>query len=280
MKKLFKVIFLFSLLFLSSNAFAATLSVGTDISRIKNGEVFNATLYLDTVGQSINTLEGDLFYDNNFIKAEAVNIGNSFVNLWVEKPNIKTAGSIHFSGITPGGVVTERSEVLSVVFRAEKEGDVELALKNIYLFINDGAGTQANTKISNTNIQITNDAVGEVAKASIKDTIVPEKFTIIRTKDSSVYDNKYFIAYNSTDKESGVDHYKVCEFWNCVITDSPFLLNNQTPFYYIAVNAYDGSGNQRGSLLVSPFLILLVVLVIIIFALSYFFRRYLPFYKV
>ena len=114
----------------------------------------------------------------------------------------------------------------------------------------------------------------EVKPVILKDSIIPEKFIITRTKDSSIYDNKYFLVFSTTDKESGIDHYQVCEFFSCVAGESPFLLQNQTPFYFVAVNAYDMNGNFISSTLTSIWLILLIVLLLpIIGILAFIFYR-------
>lgn len=246
--------------FFSRSVFAANIELSAEKNVFQKNEVFTITILLNTEGQSINTLEGDLKYDANFIKAENINIGGSFINFWVEKPDIKTPGVIHFSGITPGGVSVAQGEIFKVIFQTQKTGNTLLSLDSVNLFLNDGQGSTVLAKIKNENI-IINQGVNDNVPANFafNDKISPEKFNIIRTKDPAIFDGKWFIVFSTIDKESGVDHYQVCEFFKCTIAESPFLLKNQTPFYRIDVKAYDMNGNFTSSTLTSPWLIILLV---------------------
>ncbi len=278
MKNFIKIVFVFSILCLSSNVFASNLFLSTDNNKIKNNEIFTTILNLNTEGDSINTVEGDLVYDKNLLQVEKINIGNSVINFWIEKPDNKIPGVIHFAGITPGGFVLNKGEVFSIIFRAINKGNVLLSLKNVNLLINDGKGTMSNVKTSDINVTIAKNSDNITKSVVLKDNIIPEKFSITRIKDISIYDNKYFIIFNASDKESGIEHYQVCEYWSCVNGKSPYLLRYQNNFYYIKVLAYDGNGNVRESKIVSQYLILLIFT---IFLLVYFFtRRYLNINKV
>lgn len=254
---------------------AASLDLNTTKNVFKENESFVLTLSLNGEGESINALEGDLKYDENFIKAESVNIGGSFVSFWVEQPDLKTPGTMHFSGITPGGVSGAGAEVFKIVFKTLKTGDTNLFLNNVSLLLNDGNGTKTNAELKGLSIKINQGESTETTDDTISlDKTPPEKFTITRTKDKSIFDNKYFIAFSTIDKGTGVDHYKVCELFKCVNAKSPFLLWNQTPFYFIVVSAYDVNGNSVSSTLISPYLIWLVVIILFVITIS-FFRRYL-----
>ncbi|OGI71005.1 hypothetical protein A3B84_02400 [Candidatus Nomurabacteria bacterium RIFCSPHIGHO2_02_FULL_35_13] len=286
MKKNFKIkliILLTLVFFFSRHVLAAGLELNAERNTLQENEVFMLTVFLNTEGDSINTVEGNLKYDDNFLKAEIVNIGGSFISFWVEKPNLKTLETIHFSGIIPGGISTVKGEVFKIVFRTKKTGDTNLLLNNVNLFLNDGEGSLAPAKIINTNIKIIQGVNAQNTLDLISgDKIFPEKFNIMRSQDSSLFDNKYFIAFSTTDKNSGIDHYQVCELFKCVKAESPFLLKNQTPFYHVKVNAYDMNGNFTSSTLISPWLILLtasLLSVIFIFG-FYFYRRYLYNYRI
>lgn len=281
MKKNFKIKLLILSLFVllsAHNVFAASLDLSVEKNSLQEDEVFIVNVSLNTEGESINTLEGDLKYDEKFINAEAVNIGGSFISFWVEKPDTKTEGIIHFSGITPGGISGPKSEVFKVIFRTQNIGDTVLSLKNVSLFLNDGKGTTFPAKVKDVNIKINQGKSSEIIPDLISlDKVSPEKFTITRTKNKAIFDDKYFIAFSTTDKESGIDTYQVCEFFKCVIAESPFLLKNQTPFYRIVVNAYDLNGNFVSSAITSPWLILVFVILTLalLVLICVFCRRYL-----
>jgi len=273
MKKNFtiKLIILFILLFfLKHNALAVSLDLNADKNVLQQGDILTLVISLNTDGQSINTIEGDLKYDDNFIKPESVNIGGSFISFWVEKPDLKTSGIIHFSGIVPGGISAIQSEVFKVIFRAKNAGNTSLLLNNVNLFLNDGEGSLVPAKIINMNIKIIQRINTQNTLDLISgDKVPPEKFSIIRSQDSSLFDSKYFIAFSAIDKKSGIDRYQVCELLKCISAESPFLLWNQTPFYHIVVKAYDMDGNSTSATLISPWfasLLVFLLLIVIIYS--------------
>jgi len=273
-----KLVILFCLIFLGGiNVFAASLELNTEKTTLDKGDIFTVTILLNTSSQTVNTIEGDLKYDSNFISAEALNTGNSFVNFWIEKPNIKKVGLIHFAGMTPGGISTAKGEVLSVVFKTQKTGNTGLELNNTNLYLNDGNGTILKSDTKDISIAINQGVNNNITNFIFNDKIPPEKFNIIRTKVPSLFDGKYFVVFNTSDKQSGLDHYQVCELFKCVLAESPYLLNNQTPFYYVMVKAFDMNGNFTSSLLVSPLLIIVLILFIlsILILLFYLYRKYL-----
>ncbi len=257
------LLLIFSLLLLPASVFAVNLEVVLEKNTINQGEFFSATIFLNTEGELINAIEGDLKYDSKLLSIENINTGASFVNFWVEKPEKKTPGTVHFSGITPGGITTNKGEVFKIIFRANAFGQASLVLNNVSLFLNDGQGSYVKTNINNTSIQI-NKGSGEVKDFLVSDTVAPESFSLSRSKDQGLFDNKYFIAFSTTDKGSGVDHYKVCEVFYCYDASSPYLLKNQTPFYHISVKAYDVNNNMTSSSITSTYFILLSVFVLLL----------------
>lgn len=268
MKKInFKIIIFTILVFgFYHSANASLFSVNTNISEVKTGGLVTATVLLDSESKSINTIEGDLVYDNKSLVAERVNIGNSFISFWVEKPTVSNSGRIHFSGIVPGGLTMANSEVFSVVFRGQNAGDSKIEVGNALVYLSDGLGTQDRTIAKNIILGIVKSDTNDIEKLDNTDNVPPQGFKITRTRDGSLFDGKYFIVFSSQDKGTGIDHYNVCEYTTkeCIISDSPYLLNYQNPFYRIIVRAYDVNGNMEEVILTSPLLMLSVIILIIL----------------
>jgi hypothetical protein len=85
-----------------------------------------------------------------------------------------------------------------------------------------------------------------------KDKIPPEDFKPEIVK----INNKYYLAFSTKDKNSGIDHYDVLEkpqaksllksiIAKWVKTNSPYLLKNQSLSSNIEVRAVDKAGNER-----------------------------------
>ncbi len=89
-----------------------------------------------------------------------------------------------------------------------------------------------------------------------QDNIPPEKFSIFLEKQNT--SGKYFIVFNTTDKQTGVDVYQVMEQplsqiasfdWGradapWIETRSPYVLKDQTLNSTIRVKAIDKAGNE------------------------------------
>jgi hypothetical protein len=87
------VVFFITLIF-PIFANAAILNIVSDKEIIKKGETMIVSIELDTEGQSLNVIEADLTYDKNLVRPVSINIGNSVINFWIEKPEIKKEGTI------------------------------------------------------------------------------------------------------------------------------------------------------------------------------------------
>ncbi len=277
MKNSFKLkllILLFSLLY-SHSLLAANFDLDFDKDILQKNDLVILTISLNTEGQSINTIEGYLKYKPNFLKIETINTGGSFVNFWVNKPESSNDGTVYFSGVTPGGIMTNKGEVFKVIFRAEGVGTTNLSIEDISLFLNDGQGTLVNIKNENSSIKILKENNNILSPVISDDKIAPENFKIIRTRDNNIYENQWFIVFSTIDKNSGIDHYEICELFKCITGESPILLKNQTPFYYIKVNAYDVNNNMVSSTLISTwFYIVIIIFIFLIFTtISYFYRK-------
>jgi len=90
------------------------------------------------------------------------------------------------------------------------------------------------------------------------DTTPPTEFSVTLGSDKSIYAGRYFIAFSTTDKQSGIDHYEVIEepiddfnlfLWGGIDAPwkkvrSPYLLKDQSLNSTIRVKAIDKAGNE------------------------------------
>lgn len=81
-----------------------------------------------------------------------------------------------------------------------------------------------------------------------KDTEPPLPFIISFGQDSSVFDNKKFISFMTTDSGSGIDHYDVIEGdRKPVRSGTTYVLQDQEVEQKITVIAYDKAGNSKSA---------------------------------
>jgi hypothetical protein len=90
------------------------------------------------------------------------------------------------------------------------------------------------------------------------DNVLPAEFTIDIQKNPTTFSGNRFIVFNTTDKQTGIDHYEVIEEpiskfaafdWGradapWTIQKSPYELKDQTLNSIIRVKAIDKAGNE------------------------------------
>ena len=81
---------------------------------------------------------------------------------------------------------------------------------------------------------------------------LPESFTPLMGSNPDIFNGKYFLVFNTVDKQSGIDHYEIQESlrkggdeskW--IRAESPHQLSDQTLRSFIIVKAVDKAGNFR-----------------------------------
>ena len=289
-----------------SSASASKTFFEAEKTNIIVGDIFEASFFIDTEGKDINAIEGKIVFPEKLLGIKEVSDGNSIVNFWVERPNEKN-GEISFSGIIPGGYLSKKGFIFSVIFRSLGEGVSPVEIKSIRVLANDGKGTPVETSVNNIQfniskkietILISTSSNYQIEPSKAKDLILPEIFEPKVVGDSSMFNGKYFLVFATQDKGSGIDHYEVLEqkvlnifnsqfvMWEkgWIKTDSPYVLNDQSIHSYIHVKAVDKNGNER-IVVISPknsvklfeiwwtWVIIVVILTILYFSVHYKLRR-------
>jgi hypothetical protein len=234
------------------------------------------------VDQPINAVEGTLVFDSQKLKPREILDGGSSVNLWIEKPEVR-GGEIRFSGITPGGFEGTNNLLFSIVFDSKDEGPVFFSLKNAKALLNDGLGTEEALILFGAEANIgKGDSTSD--REDLKDTIPPEPFSISIAQDPNVFSGRWFAAFSTQDKDSGISHYDVKEYKFKFISLfarrkealSPYELNDQNLRSYIEVRAVDKAGNvvvsklaPENPLLWYEYLLPSTIIFLSIFAIAY-----------
>lgn len=231
------------LFFMAMPVFAARISLDSKTKEIGVNSQFEVPIFINTENQSINAIEGELIFSRDLFGLREIKYGNSIINFWVEKP--KKADKIVFSGIIPGGYTGDKGLLFSAIFYTKKEGKGFIEIRNPKTLLNDGQGTETNTKASALGIIISAEEPSFLPTKK-KDTEPPEPFEPAVANDPTIFNGKYFLVFATQDKDSDIDYYEVCEKGEkCKVAGSPYLLKNQKLDKKIIVKAIDKNGNER-----------------------------------
>ncbi len=263
----------------STTADAATLYMEPHDVDINRGDTIAVKVRLDTdEDECINVIDGVVSYSSN-IEPVDTSRGSSILSVWVEDPKIdKKNRTITFAGGIPNGYCGRipgdprlSNTIIELLFRspgmvvgAVDDSDVaEISFDSqTKVLLNDGFGTDAPLALYGTNINLLK-SVGstisnEWSSRVTADSIPPEKFSIQLQQTPNAFSNDYYIVFNTTDKQSGIDHYEVMEEpledfdlfkWGAanapwITARSPFLLKDQSLNSSIMVRAVDKAGNE------------------------------------
>lgn len=223
------------------------------------GDTFIIEVKIDTEEECINAVEANLNYNRDILQAVNFSYGSSIITLWVKPPEInQESGRISFSGGIPGGYCggilgdSGLTHILGkIAFQASNKGETKVNfLDSSQVLLNDGSGTPAKLTFKKAIFNVLPEKL-EVPKNEWqeeigKDNISPEPFKIEIHQNPAIFEGKYFIVFLTTDKQTGIDYYKIKEGrkeWKTA--QSPYLLENQKLTSEIKVKAVDKAGNER-----------------------------------
>ena len=272
----------FMLVAVSLEANAASLYMDPAFSSVGRGDSITVSVRLDTneaEEECINAVDGVIRYAED-IELVDVSIGDSIFSVWVEPPKInKEERTVTFAGGLPNGYCGRvpgdprlTNNIVNLVFRSPgfsigtnnsgtTSAKVEFAPETT-AYLNDGFGTKAELALYGANIDLSATRGASIEdswrEAVITDTVAPAQFSIALERDTVAFNGKYFIVFNTVDKQTGVDQYQVMEeplskFWDFdwgradapwITARSPYVLDDQSLNSTIRVKAIDKAGNE------------------------------------
>ncbi len=269
-------------------ASAATLYLSPTTAELNRGDSVKLSLRLDVdQDECVNAIDGVVRYSEN-IEPIDISRGASIMSIWVEEPVIdRTNRTITFAGGIPNGycgrIVGDprlTNNIVDLIFQSPgfvvggtnrgtstDTATVEIAPET-QVYLNDGFGTRTTVTSYPATLSLTSEP-GRGAATPWTDQVAadeqpPEEFSIELTRSENAFSNRWFITFNTTDKQSGIDHYEVMEepladFWDFrwgavdapwEEARSPYVLKDQSLNSTIRVRAIDKAGNEYVATLV------------------------------
>jgi hypothetical protein len=255
-----------------SVAKATIIEPKIETKEVKKNEFIVVPIYLDTQFEEINAVEVYVDFSDNLVFRDYLD-GKSIITHWIEKPHLLDVRrpKIGFSGIIAGGVSGRNLNLIELIFEAKESGIAKIEIdENSKVLLNDGLGTK--TKLialsqSFNILDIKNLSRSEFAllreKIKIKDNFPPEPFKIYIDKNKEIFNGKYYITFETKDKQSGIAYYEISEKpINFIFlakpdiknlsfkkVESPYVLEDQSLRSYVVVKAVDKAGNERVEIL-------------------------------
>jgi len=279
MKRPVGMLFALLLLFPSLSQ-AASVYLDPGIKTVARGDALKVSVRLDTdeaTDECINAVQGVLTFSGP-IEPVDVSLGDSIFSIWVESPVVnEDKTQVTFAGGIPNGYCGRvegdprlTNNLFDVIIRADstpaadgqsQPASVQFTSQTV-AYLNDGFGTQAalTTFPSSLTVlpeqgQFVQDPWTDEIDA---DSIPPQPFSLQLERDALAFTGQYYIAFSTTDKQTGIDRYEVREepltqfdafIWgranvSWVEARSPYVLDDQSLNSIIRVRAIDKAGNE------------------------------------
>jgi len=212
--------------------------------------------FVDTQGEDINALEGVIKLPDNLLEVQRVSDGNTIISFWAQRPVFdEDNNEVRFSGIIPGGFWGKDGFLFSINCFSREKGQGKIEIQEAKALLNDGKGTETKVFVSPLEILVSDQAVPFSIETK-EDLEPPEAFIPELASDPDIFGGKWFLAFATQDKGSGIAYYEIYESirkrevskigkndWAVAI--SPYVLKDQNLRSYIYVKAVDNEGNQR-----------------------------------
>ena len=170
-------------LFISSTHItrAASLLLSPSNSKVSVGNIVSVKILVNTDGKFINNADAILRFPNDLLDVMSISKTSSIFSLWVEEPRFSNyEGSISFNGGVPNpGFFGQNGEIVSIVFKAKKQGNASIVFADSAVRQNDGLGTDVLTVRQSANIEIGLYPQDEVPVINVNSNSVPTKPIVV-----------------------------------------------------------------------------------------------------
>lgn len=226
---------------------AATLSLRAEGAPAGVGDTILVEVVLDS-DAPVNAFSGTVRYPQDLLEPVSISDGSSIVSVWLARPQEKK-GEIVFEGLTPGGFSGRQGEIFGALFKVKAAGAAALALGDVLVLRNDGAGGEEPVQHQTLALALLAEPQGGYMEKA--DTNPPEPFELYFGEDPALFVFRDYVVFSPVDKGSGVATLEVRErrpfwfggAWHPV--ESPYVLKDQSGASLVEVRATDRAGNVR-----------------------------------
>lgn len=255
-KKIHIFILAFSALVLPYSVSASTIYLEAEHAGWYVGDTVLVDVKVDSQNATINTIEGNisLEYPPGAVSIRDLSVSGSAFSLWPTKPSLgEDLKTISFVGGVPSGLQQHDATLFKIALYLKGTGQITLNPTDVSVYLNDGQGTKDTTGVKNLSLAVLPQPTGRTPVNDLDtlisgDHIPPEPFAIVVGQDTSIFDGKKFLSFNTIDKQSGVKYYEIREgILPPVQSNGTYVLQNQDTPTKAIVTAYDAAGNARES---------------------------------
>jgi hypothetical protein len=229
---------------------------------------FSVAVKVDSGGVPINAAEATLIFDVERLRVVSISKAGSIFTLWTTEPTFSnTTGIIKWGGGTPVNFIGTAGKIITVTFKAQRNGEANINFVSGAVLAADGRGTNILDRMQNANynirLVITDPPPNEVPREiprdvprEIIDTDPPKPFQIQVDNEGDPTNPSPILRFETIDLISGIDFYEIrvgdkepIRITPTELKAEPFRLPRQEPEKHsVLVKAVDRVGNFTVSL--------------------------------
>lgn len=137
-----------TIVFLSDtrDVFAAGIQIKTDRANYSVGDTIRAKVIVNS-DSSINAVSAKISFSKDLILLSSISKTGSIISFWAQEPAFSNiTGQVDIEGVILNGYYGNSGDVITLVFKAVKEGKANIALSSASVLANDGTGTDIFSK--------------------------------------------------------------------------------------------------------------------------------------
>lgn len=145
------------MLLLCSDVDAAEIYLNPSEQIVSADSTFVVEVMVDSQNEVINAISSQITYPQDYLEVVDLNYGDSLLTIWPVAPSYDhQSGIINFTGGTPQGSYVFDARILSITFRAKRNGKININFvsEKTSVHLNDGNGTPVNTNTTACDITI------------------------------------------------------------------------------------------------------------------------------
>ncbi len=203
-RTLFFALFLF--LINCGVVFSATLNFVPEGGSYKVGDIVSIKVLVSSPADAVNAVSSRIKFTQDNLSLISISKSESIISLWAQEPTFSNgAGTASFEGIALSAYTGSGANIVTLNFRANKEGSANVNFVAASVLANDGQGTNILTGTNEASFNIVPAPIKEVLptdnkpktpKEIIEDAITP-KIDQTDPKESPIYYYVSEIDYSS-----------------------------------------------------------------------------------
>jgi len=138
---------LFFFFFPAGFMYAAELGLNPESGTYVTGSLIPVDVLVDTEGDSVNAVSGEIVYDPSQLIATSISRIGSVVDLWLEEPSVKSPGVVEFEGLILNPGFSGVEKIVTINFDVISPGETEISFLSGLVLANDGFGTNVANRL-------------------------------------------------------------------------------------------------------------------------------------